>query len=100
MRRKYLRSNRQPSLFSFPHAHTGVTLVAQLRVETIMKPIVLMLMFAMAAVYAVSQTPGQKPAFEVASIKRNMSSTEGSSMGGGAGRFVARNMTLRALIQF
>src|SRR5690242_9769861 len=64
-----------------------------------MKPLVVMLLFALAVMPAASQTPAEKPAFEVASVKPNDSGSRASSsstMPGGG--FRATNITLRLLI--
>ena len=64
-----------------------------------MKPIILMPMFATAALPAASQTPVQKPKFEVTSIKaRTASNPSGTgiiSIPGG--RLVANDNTLSSL---
>src|SRR6478752_4250064 len=51
------------------------------------------------ATMVVGQTPAQKPAFEVASIKRNTSGSRGMSCCGGPGRLVGTNVTLGMLIR-
>ena len=63
-----------------------------------MKPIVRVFIFAMAVMPAVSQTPAQKPGFEVASVKRDNSGTRASNCCGGPGRLVGTNVTLGMLI--
>jgi uncharacterized protein (TIGR03435 family) len=63
-----------------------------------MKRLALMLVLGMAVMPAVSQMPAQKPAFEVASIKRNNSGSRASDCCGGPGRLVGRNVTLGMLI--
>src|SRR5262249_4617662 len=75
----------------------------------IMKPIVLVLLFAMTAMSAVSQMPAQKSKFEVASIKRStvlpvpaeilqqISFLMRGSLKGG--RLVARGVTVRGLMR-
>ena len=55
---------------------------------------------AAAVLPAASQTPAQKPSFEVASVKLNNSAVARSTIGGGAARFLATSKTLRALMQF
>jgi uncharacterized protein (TIGR03435 family) len=88
-------------LFSFPHPHFRVTLVTHLRLENVMKPILLMLMFAMAVMPATSQTPAQKPAFEVASIKpSDPDQHSGSIMIQPGGRLAITGMPLRELVKF
>jgi uncharacterized protein (TIGR03435 family) len=67
-----------------------------------MKHVILVLMLAMSAMPAASLTPAQKPAFEVASIKRNTSGDRRSRVGADGtrnniDRFVARNASLRML---
>jgi uncharacterized protein (TIGR03435 family) len=63
-----------------------------------MKPIILMLMFATAVLPAASQTPAQKPKFEVESVKLNNSGSRAISFLPSAGRFNAQNVTLSMLI--
>jgi uncharacterized protein (TIGR03435 family) len=55
---------------------------------------------AIAVIPAVSQTPGQKPTFEVASIKPNNSGSGSSrtSADSNSGRLIATNVTLRSFI--
>ena len=65
-----------------------------------MKPFLLMLVFAMAAMPAASQTPAQKPAFEVASVKTNTSGDNRVSVDAAKGRFAATNASLRILIRY
>src|SRR5690349_23990054 len=56
-------------LFTFPHPHFRVILVAPSG-RTIMKPLVVILLLVIAFMPAASQTPAQKRlSFEVASIK-------------------------------
>jgi uncharacterized protein (TIGR03435 family) len=47
-----------------------------------------------------AQAPAQKPAFEVASIKRNLSRQSGGGGGPRGDRFTLRNVTVRDLIQY
>jgi uncharacterized protein (TIGR03435 family) len=63
-----------------------------------MKFIVLILLLVMAVIPAVSQTPAEKPAFEVASIKRNNGASRAISCCGGPGRLAGTNVTLGMLI--
>jgi uncharacterized protein (TIGR03435 family) len=65
-----------------------------------MKPLVLMLLIAMAAMPAPSQTPAQKPKFEVARIKANTSGDNRISVEAGKGRFAATNVSLRTLVRY
>ena len=65
-----------------------------------MKPIFLVLIVAIATLQLESQTPAQKPAFEVASIKRNLSPQAGGGGGPRGDRFVMRNVPLATLVNF
>src|SRR5213083_2794819 len=64
-----------------------------------MKRIVLMFVLGMAVVPAASQTSARKPAFEVASVKRNNSGSRALTFGASPGRFTAQNVMLRMLIK-
>lgn len=46
------------------------------------------------------RAPAQKPSFEVATVKPNMSGTEGGSAGPRGSGFFAKNMTLRNLLMY
>ena len=66
-----------------------------------MRFLTLMVTLAMAVVSATSQTPAQKPAFEVASIKRRTSPMPQVVIEPQpGGRFVATNATARLLVRF
>ncbi|HEY3835619.1 MAG TPA: TIGR03435 family protein [Bryobacteraceae bacterium] len=58
---------------------------------------VLLLVTAAAAVFA--QTPGVRPAYEVASIKLNTSASNGSSSRGSQGQITFTNQTLKRLVE-
>src|SRR5215813_12923054 len=64
-----------------------------------MKPIAVMLMFAMAAMPAAPQTPAQKPAFEVSSVKPSPpgSRTRDNTRGN---RFAISGAPLRLLLRY
>jgi uncharacterized protein (TIGR03435 family) len=81
-------------LFSFPHPHFRITLVAELRVEKFMKPVVLVVVLAIAAMAASSQTPS----FEAATIKPNRSDDKGIGNRFGPELFSYTNVTLRSFI--
>jgi uncharacterized protein (TIGR03435 family) len=57
-------------------------------------------MIAMVVTLATSQTPAQKPSFEVASIKPNTSGSRSTSSGFQGCRFVANNATLKMMVVF
>jgi uncharacterized protein (TIGR03435 family) len=65
-----------------------------------MKPLAVMLLFAMAAMPAASQTPAQKPSFEAASIKPSKAAP-GSPSGirSVPGRVIGSNVTLKRCIR-
>src|SRR5215471_20409472 len=65
-----------------------------------MKSVVLMLLLAMAAIPAASQTLAQNPKFEVASIKPDVSGAGVINLDTEKGRFLASNMTLRTLLRY
>jgi uncharacterized protein (TIGR03435 family) len=65
-----------------------------------MKRIVPMVAFALAVMPAASQTPAQKPSFEVASIKLNTSGDDRVSVDAAMGRFAATNVSLRILVRY
>ena len=65
-----------------------------------MKRLALMLTFAMAVLPAVSQTPVQKPAFEVASVKPAVERGPARIQGEPGGRLVATSITLQLLMTF
>jgi uncharacterized protein (TIGR03435 family) len=48
----------------------------------------------------ISQAPAQKPAFEVTSVKRNMSGLDGGTLGPKGERFIASNVTLKNLLSY
>jgi uncharacterized protein (TIGR03435 family) len=63
-----------------------------------MRRLALTLTLGMAVIPAASQTPAQKPTFEVASIKPSPPGSNGMSIGSPAGRFIARNASLKLLV--
>jgi uncharacterized protein (TIGR03435 family) len=67
--------------------------------ENRMRLLTLVVTAAMAAIPRTSQTPAQKPAFEVTSIKPNRNTTLPGSLGAPGGHLLATNVPLRSILK-
>jgi uncharacterized protein (TIGR03435 family) len=91
------RNKNSPTILRMPNRSRISTLIARVTGVTAM-----LVPPVQSATYATAQSPGQpQPQFEVASVKQNTSDIKkGAIQTPPGGRFMAENMTLRALVEF